>query len=97
MRDYLKRHAGEEKKRFTAAEMQAFDRHGWQCHYCGIDGPLTADHVTPRAFGGTDDADNLVPACRTCNTSRGKKPYQEFREHIAMDMVCAAMTEMAVW
>lgn len=97
MRDYLKRHGGQGKKRFTADELAAFNHHGWRCHYCGIDGPLTTDHIIPRASGGGDDTSNLVPACMTCNTSRGKKPYDEFREHIEMDMVCFAVTQMAEW
>lgn len=97
MRDFLKRHGGEEKKRFTAAEMEAFNAHGWRCHYCGADGPLTADHVIPRAYGGGDEASNLVPACRTCNTSRGKRDYHEFKENVAADLICFGVSGMAVW
>jgi hypothetical protein len=39
------------------------------CVYCGE--PATvADHVRPLSRGGTDDAGNLVPACRGCNGSK---------------------------
>ena len=32
------------------------------------------DHVVPVAAGGAEfDLDNIVPACPTCNLSRGKK------------------------
>lgn len=39
------------------------------CHWCGAPAD-TADHLTPKAKGGTDHPDNLVPACRSCNSSR---------------------------
>lgn len=40
------------------------------CYYCGRKPPeieLTIDHVLPQALGGTDEASNLVAACRECN------------------------------
>ena len=43
------------------------------CRYCGAKAPdakLTVDHVTPVALGGTDDASNLVAACRECNSGK---------------------------
>jgi 5-methylcytosine-specific restriction protein A len=44
------------------------------CTYCGTEGdpsnPLTADHFIPKALGGTDDRDNLVTACRRCNSAK---------------------------
>jgi len=45
------------------------------CHWCGKEGtkanPLTADHLIEHDRGGSDDLDNLVPACRKCNSQRG--------------------------
>lgn len=43
------------------------------CRYCGAAAPdvaLTVDHVIPTALGGTDDATNLVTACRDCNAGK---------------------------
>lgn len=41
------------------------------CRYChATDSPLTIDHVTPTALGGTDDPGNLVAACRDCNSGK---------------------------
>jgi len=34
----------------------------------------TAEHLLPRARGGTDRADNIVSACAGCNTRRGDDP-----------------------
>ncbi|MGH9002434.1 MAG: HNH endonuclease [Acidimicrobiia bacterium] len=49
--------------------------HATACYWCGqpprLDDPLTADHLLPRARGGTSDEDNLVPAHRSCNSARG--------------------------
>ncbi len=45
------------------------------CHWCGQpftgEDPATADHIVPRARGGTNDLSNLVPAHRSCNSRRG--------------------------
>lgn len=34
---------------------------------------MTIDHVIPKCLGGTDDLENLVPACEKCNTKKGSK------------------------
>ncbi|MEO2014840.1 MAG: HNH endonuclease signature motif containing protein [Fuerstiella sp.] len=40
------------------------------CYYCGsMDNP-SIDHLIPRVKGGADDADNLIRACRSCNSSK---------------------------
>ena len=39
---------------------------------------ITLDHVVCRADGGSNDATNLVTACRTCNCSRQDKPLAVF-------------------
>jgi 5-methylcytosine-specific restriction endonuclease McrA len=45
------------------------------CHWCGDafseDDPATADHLIPKARGGTNDKSNLVGAHRSCNSRRG--------------------------
>lgn len=43
------------------------------CNYCGASGDLTLDHIVPRILGGLDDAENLVLACRSCNSAKGTK------------------------
>ncbi len=40
------------------------------CCYCGSRLNLAVDHLIPRIRGGPDDADNLVWACRSCNSSK---------------------------
>lgn len=48
-------------------------RDGHRCRYCGAgagDSGLTVDHVLPVALGGGDGPDNLVAACRDCNSGK---------------------------
>jgi hypothetical protein len=53
----------------TRFEVLRRDNH--TCRYCrATDAPLTIDHVTPIALGGTDDPSNLVTACRDCNAGK---------------------------
>lgn len=52
-------------------EVMRRDAHS--CRYCGAEAPdatLTIDHVIPVALGGTDEAGNLVTACRDCNAGK---------------------------
>ena len=51
---------------------------GQICNYCGSTDRLALDHIFPQKFGGPDDADNLIFACRTCNSSKGKKDLMEW-------------------
>jgi 5-methylcytosine-specific restriction endonuclease McrA len=47
------------------------------CAYC----PASArsmDHVVPRADGGRHEAGNVVPACRSCNSSKRSRPLLRF-------------------
>lgn len=41
-----------------------------RCAYCGDSGKLQIEHVEPISRGGAHDADNIVPACRACNSSK---------------------------
>ncbi|WP_460877891.1 RHS repeat-associated core domain-containing protein, partial [Rhodanobacter koreensis] len=43
------------------------------CSYCGKPMATTVDHVVPWAKGGSTTLPNLVPACISCNSSKGAK------------------------
>lgn len=50
--------------------------YGYRCGYCGVHehdvgGELEVDHYQPRAAGGSDELDNLVYRCPTCNRFKG--------------------------
>lgn len=48
------------------------------CVYCGAPSTLSLDHLLPRVRGGRDEADNLVWACRTCNSSKSGRDMLEW-------------------
>ena len=55
-----------------------------ECVYCGAEA-ATWDHVFNRVVKGDFSGHghrirNLVPCCRTCNESKGQKPWREFFE-----------------
>jgi 5-methylcytosine-specific restriction endonuclease McrA len=50
-----------------------------ECAYCHhADRPITRDHVVPFVRGGSNNIDNIAPACGTCNSSKGTKTGAEF-------------------
>ncbi len=55
------------------AVRRAYD---YRCGYCGVHeeeagAELAADHFHPRSAGGSDDLDNLMYCCPTCNRLKG--------------------------
>lgn len=48
------------------------------CNYCGVTEKLSLDHLLPKKYGGKDNAENLIFACKTCNSSKGKKDLMEW-------------------
>ena len=94
VRDFGSPSRAHAKKHFTTEERAAFDDHGWFCHYCASEAALTADHIIPRIKGGGDEASNLVPACASCNVSRGKRDYADFLEIIRAEL--AAYSAMQI-
>lgn len=67
---------------------QLLAKTGGVCFYCGARlNPAvnyTVDHIVPQVNGGDDALDNLVPACRSCNSTKGSKDIEQFRFHRAM-------------
>ena len=48
------------------------------CAYCGSREYLAVDHLVPRKRGGPDAGDNMVWACRSCNSSKGARDALEW-------------------
>lgn len=66
-------------KRLGRVARQIKARDGHACVYCGATeqssgAHLHLDHLTPRVAGGSDSAENLVLACRSCNSARQDMP-----------------------
>jgi 5-methylcytosine-specific restriction endonuclease McrA len=56
------------------------DKH--KCQYCSKKFPdkeLTLDHVFPKSRGGSNEATNLVTACKACNNRKGDRTPAEAR------------------
>jgi 5-methylcytosine-specific restriction endonuclease McrA len=63
----------------TADDIAArFAVYGNRCAYCGVDGPMTLDHVKPIALGGKHMPANIRPACKSCNSSKSGRPLHEW-------------------
>jgi Restriction endonuclease len=79
-----------------------------ECAYCGHKQrhkELTIDHIIPITKQGTDEYFNLVPACRSCNLSKGDSGIRQWyfdsedfsserwlkiKQHMVTDNVLAA-------
>jgi hypothetical protein len=64
-----------------ANRRKVYERDGYTCRYCGTavtTYTATLDHLVPVTAGGTNGLDNLVTACLSCNTRKGKKPIGDF-------------------
>ncbi|HYA68195.1 MAG TPA: HNH endonuclease [Acidimicrobiales bacterium] len=53
-----------------------FARDGHRCQYCGS-AAESIDHVVPRSRGGLHVWDNVVAACRRCNTRKEDRSASE--------------------
>lgn len=71
------------RKSLTRAEReQVYQKCKGHCAYCGCDLPfekMQVDHVVSVAHGGTDDLNNLLPACRSCNHYKHCSSLDSFR------------------
>jgi len=59
-------------------EAAVYELYNRTCVYCGATQNLTLDHVVALADGGTDCQDNLVVACRRCNSSKRAKSLEDW-------------------
>jgi 5-methylcytosine-specific restriction endonuclease McrA len=53
-----------------------FARDGHRCQYCGASAE-NIDHVIPRSKGGPHAWDNVVAACRPCNTRKRDRMLED--------------------
>lgn len=50
----------------------------YECAYCGVKSKLTQDHFIPVSKGGEYTINNIVPVCKSCNSSKLNKDFQEW-------------------
>jgi 5-methylcytosine-specific restriction endonuclease McrA len=70
--------AGNGGSHTLAERREKFASLGNVCFYCFQQTKLTVDHDIPIVRGGTDNIDNILPACEACNKSKGTLTAQEF-------------------
>jgi hypothetical protein len=69
---------------------QLFERDEWTCRYCAeavTPETVTLDHVVPVSQGGTNERENLVTACLTCNSIKSGRTYKEAAADILAALV----------
>lgn len=60
--------------------------HDWTCVYCGTrTRQVTIDHYVPMSRGGANTAENVVPACSRCNSSKWAKDPVEWMRSKGVD------------
>ena len=61
-------------------EQKIYELYDHACIYCGSEENLSLDHVVSLAGGGAHCEDNLVVACRSCNSSKNDTPLEEWAQ-----------------
>ena len=49
-----------------------------KCAYCGMKGKLTREHFIPVTKRGTYTKDNIIPVCKSCNSSKCDRSFFEW-------------------
>lgn len=78
--EHIKKQKNNYKRKMRRWRREMVEEDG-RCHYCAV--PLTfetstLDHKRPLFRFGKTTRDNMVLACRSCNVSKGNKPYGVF-------------------
>jgi hypothetical protein len=62
------------KKRYRQSIYEAWDH---KCGYCG-DEATSLDHIVPRFKSGSSNRNNLMPACRRCNSNKASLNMEDW-------------------
>lgn len=75
------------RKQFNAKERkQVYDKCNGHCAYCGCEldiKDMQIDHVKSLYWhDGTNEMENLLPSCRSCNHYKGTSTLEQFRANL---------------
>jgi len=71
-------------KEWEAKKLQ----YDYRCFYCGKKvKQLTKDHVVPVVDAGSNTIDNIVPACKSCNSKKNKRAISKFKQGAMLKML----------
>jgi hypothetical protein len=82
------------KKRYRQSIYEAWNH---KCAYCKADA-TSLDHIIPRFKSGSNNRNNLVPACRSCNANKASTKMedwycqQEFFDQIQFEKIQSWMS-----
>jgi 5-methylcytosine-specific restriction endonuclease McrA len=66
-------------KNYTADDWKrCVEAWGGKCAYCGSNGRLQQEHFYSVLEGGTYTPDNIIPACKKCNSAKSNKDPLEW-------------------
>ena len=86
---------GEQQREYKIKALAARDGSAG-CAYCGKEGEMAIEHVTPQAKNGRTVFRNLVLACTPCNSSKGDRDLREWGlsrpDHMLSDRFRRALT-----
>ena len=72
-------------RKYKEVRLKKLAMDGWVCYYCGYEGKdMTIDHVIPvsKAPELAIDINNMVSACKPCNSKKNKKSQGRFLEEM---------------
>jgi 5-methylcytosine-specific restriction endonuclease McrA len=70
-------------RKYKEVRLKALARDGYVCYYCGAENKdMTIDHIIPisKAPELAIDIENMVTACKPCNSSKGNRSQGVFLE-----------------
>jgi len=62
------------KRRYRQSIYESWDH---KCGYCGREA-TSLDHIIPRFRSGSNNRNNLLPACQRCNNHKGSDKMEEW-------------------
>jgi 5-methylcytosine-specific restriction endonuclease McrA len=75
------------RARAALTRRAVFARDGWVCQYCGSTAE-NVDHVIPKSRGGEHSWENVVAACRRCNSKKENRlPHEVGMKLFRLPMV----------
>lgn len=82
--DSIRNHLSEEQLSEIHAKTEG------KCFYCGQVGRMmTIDHFIPTARGGSEDVNNLVLACGSCNSAKSGTTPEYFHKYRSLRAIGA--------
>lgn len=82
-------------KQFTESKKrQIAEKCNYRCAYCGRGLTLKTmriDHFHPKAKGGKNHIENLMPCCQSCNSTKGTLDIEDFRLRVAFQKKAEGM------